>query len=169
MSLAERSPVYSKARNFFAVLPQSIWESLKSMLNYGKSLQNWSAENLYFEKPKRCPSRQRDPSLFGYLLSILLWNCQTCLHLNNVTARKKTSDEHRIQLLKVQQRKPKKFFFPKEFIIINSHELLHMWSPTERNYFIAVSLQKETVKTHLNIKDTWDFHLKEKNKALRLL
>lgn len=31
-----------------------------------------------------------------------------------------------------------------------------------------LSLQMEPAKTHLNIKDTWDFHLKENNKALGL-
>lgn len=48
-----------------------------------------------------------------------------CSHLNNVTSHKKTSDEHCIQLLKVQQRKSKKFPPPLlKFIINNSHELL---------------------------------------------
>lgn len=85
------------------------------------------------------PIKAARPFPSPHLLSAFLWKWQTCPHLNNVTARKKTSDEHRIQLLKVPQRKSKKFFFPKEFIISNSHELLYLWSCPEYNDFIALS------------------------------
>ena len=54
-----------------------------------------------------------------------------CSHLNNVTSHKEMFDEHRIQLLKVRQKKVQEAPPTPKSIINNSHELLYMWTPTE--------------------------------------
>ena len=42
--------------------------------------------------------------------------------------------------------------------------------PTECDLIsLSFSLQMEALKTHFNRRNTWNFHLKEKNKALYLL
>lgn len=109
--------------------------------------------------------------------SMCFWKCQMCSHLNNVTSHKETSDEHRIQLLKVWQKKVQEVPPPTpKSIINNSHELLYMWTPTECDLItecdflsLSFSLQMEALKTHFNRRNTWYFHLKGKNKALHLL
>lgn len=108
MSLVECSSVCRGAQNFFSLLLQSSWEHFNSPERWQVAVKLKHSEPLFWEA-RMVPIKAAARALFfQYVPGVFI------CHLSNLTTCEKLSGEHHTQLLKVQQRKSKKFF-PKEF------------------------------------------------------